>query len=125
VLKPNKLKLISSSEVHENQRHNPAGSIADAGCNSSHMHLLFIQSAQTKQVVAGYHELFCPTTVVSDSVARWAFMWKVTNSILGACAAFFFLRIVPMCGVCTAIPDVDHSGTVARNLTGRECSRVQ
>ncbi len=38
---------------------------------------------------------FALQQVVSDSVARWAFMWKVTSSILGACAAFFFLRIVP------------------------------
>ena len=31
----------------------------------------------------------------------------------------------PCVGVSPAIPDVDQSGTVARNLTGGECSRVQ
>ncbi len=51
---------------------------------------------------------------------------SLLGQILEACAAFFIMRIyiVPNVGVNTTIPDVDHSGTVARSLEGgRWCSR--
>jgi len=55
------------------------------------------------------------TLIIRYVVACQTFVWKLAGSSRGLCSLSLEDRAPCVC----AIPDVDHSGTEARNLTGR------
>ena len=84
--------------------------------------------------VAGYNEFkghllrnmeFCPTTVVSEPGCSLGFHVESREFDPGGLRCICLLKdSAPCVGVAAAMPNVNHSGTVAWNLTGWECSRV-